>query len=150
MAEIESRNTMLQNSFIKNGDGDYAIKTAPANPTLAYATSSNSSGVVTSPGAGASIAATSSVSAGVYDVTVTVFITGTTATADINNCRLTAAGNSVGRIIAPINGTSGANSNAVTTFRVNMGSNGTFAVIAVGAGTTGAIYAASVIANRVA
>jgi hypothetical protein len=150
VSEVESVNTMTQNAFVKNGDGDYALKTAPANPALAYATSSNSSGVVAAPAAAASIATTGANPAGVYDVTATVFITGTTATADINNTRLLANGSTIGRIIAPINGTSGASANAVTTFRVNMTGAGTFSIIAVANATAGSVYAASIIANRVA
>lgn len=155
MAEVESRNTMLQNAFVKNADGDYSVKvtgsvtTSPSNTGVAYATSSNSSGVVTSPGAAGAIATTGSNPAGVYDVKVTTFITGTTATADINNCRLLANGSTIGRIITPINGTTGGSACGNATFRVNMAGAGTFSVIAVAAGTTGAIYAASIVADRI-
>lgn len=154
MPEAESLSSMLQNSFSKVSDGNYRLKTesTPAIPTIQQSTSTTdtTTNPITSPSAGATIASTASLAAGTWEVEVHSFITGTTATSDSTNMRLTLGATPITRILNPVVGTSGANGLGRTKVRVQVASASSISVITVSAGTTGSIYSANIVATRIA
>jgi hypothetical protein len=108
--------------------------TAPANVT-GY-------GTATSPGAFTNVAATSALPAGLYTVTVTGYLSGTTAAAtDDDNMQLVAAAAGLGRILVNTGG-------GVATLTVPYQSPGGVQLIAqtIGAGTAASVYHASIVA----
>ena len=179
MAESESVGTMFQNSFIKNADGDYALKTTAGTagggavkidatqntvkldqtganngtqtilPVAARISSIVANGKVTTPAAAAALATTAALSTGTWDIEVTAFITGTTASVDIDNIKLTQNSNPLGVVVVPINGVTGATSNGKLRNRVQVGVSAPVIASAVALATTGAIYAVSITATKV-
>lgn len=120
-------------------------------PSVQLVTSVTDSASVTSPGAGAAIATTASLPAGTYNIDVFTFIGGTTVSSlEITNMRLVVGGVAISRIVNPVPGTTGASSPGRITARVVLNSAGTAQVIAVAAGTSGSVYAANIVATRMA
>lgn len=118
-------------------------------PGSQQVTSLSDTNVVTSPGAGAVLATVTVPSNGVYNVEVNSFIGGTTVAAnEINNMRLRVNAVAVGRIVNPVPGTTGATSNGRKSARIAATTGQVIDVIAVNAGTVGAIYAADLVASR--
>lgn len=120
-------------------------------PSVQQTNSGTDSNSVTSPGAGAVIATTASLPAGTYNIEVNSFIGGTTVAAtEITNMRLVVGGTAISRIVNPVPGTSGATSPGRLVCRAVLAAPGTVQVIAVAAGTANSIYAANVVATRMA
>lgn len=160
MAEAESLNTMFHDAFVKNGDGDFSLQTTTsieAGQSVVYtlpigsqATSVTANGKVTTPAAAANIAATPDLAAGTWDIEVTVFIAGTTvANLEMDNTKFNIGVTAVATIIVPVSGTAGATANGVFHIRVNLGGPTPVKVTVAATATTGAIYAASIIATRI-
>lgn len=163
MAEAESTGTMFQNAFKKNADGDYSLKVTSATgsgtqtptqvspPTAAQISSAAASGQANAPATGATIAATASLPAGLYDVETTTHISGTTVAAtDAANMTLFVAGSPFVKLITPVQGTSGAAATGVNRCRVLLATPGVIgAVVGASNATAASVYYATVIATRV-
>lgn len=135
---------LVDGSGTLNGGIPASLPTAQQGNSLTDTTS------VSAPGAGATIATVTPV-AGIYEVIVNSYIGGTTvATNEMTNMRLTIGATPVGRILNSVPGTSGAVSVTQTKFRVSVNGSQAISVIAVVAGTAGSVYAASVVASRIA
>ena len=162
MAASESTNTMEQNSYIKVGDGAYAMRvTGTANgdnpaplemviPVVARVTSTFADGKQAAPGAGTAIATTPNLAAGTWDVEVTTFIGGTTvANLEINNMNLKFGATQLVILGNPVPGTTGATDMGKYRCRVDVPAPTPMSITAVAASTAGSIYYANIIATRV-
>lgn len=108
--------------------------------------------VAAAPGAGAVVATVTPGIAGIWEVSGTVSVSGTTvATADSNNMQLRqAAAAKLTNIPNAVNGTSGAPGAApFGPVLLNLSAADTVSVVAVGAATASSIYAAQIVARLV-
>lgn len=112
-------------------------------------TSITANGKVTSPAAGVAIATTANLAAGTWDIEATVFISGTTAPVEVDNCKFRIGATPVATIIVPVAGTTGATNNAVFHMRINLGGTAPVSVNTAAEATTDSVYAATIIATRV-
>lgn len=105
---------------------------------------------VTSPAADAVIATTANLPAGTYDLEAITYISGTTVAAtEVTNMRLRVGTTAIGRILNPVPGTTGGVATGQLRCRFIAPGGQAANIIAVAAGTTGAIYSASIVARRV-
>lgn len=172
MAEPESINTMQQNSYVKQADGDYAVKTVAsgtgsAQPVsisqvdpnnrvsvipvpVSNVTSLTDTATANAPGVNG-VVCTVTLAVGTWDVEAITFISGTTvASLEMTNMRLRIGGVAVSRILNPVPGTTGGVNTGQLRVRVVVAA-GTPAldIVAVAAATAGSIYAGSLVARRV-
>lgn len=124
------------------------ILSVSINTTLAGGIFSPSSfggiGSVTSPAAGATIAQTAFLAEGWYDVTATVFLTGTVAAADANNMQYQNGTATPTLPVVPAD-----NVPTTVTVRSFFTTNQRAKIVAVAAGTVGSVYNASIVATPV-
>lgn len=126
-----------------------ALPTAAGIPAVQQSTSLSDTNVVTSPGAGATLATVTVPATGTYQVEVVSAIGGTTVAAtEMNNMRLRVNAVAVGRVITPVVGTAGSSGVGSKRARIQATSGQTIDVIAVLAGTTGAVYGCDLVATR--
>lgn len=162
MSQAESVNTMMQGAFVlvDANAGRYALQisglTAGAGgvpietaiPVVTRSTSVYATGKSSAPGAGTTVAQTTSLAQGTWDVEVTTFIGGTTVAAtEIDNMELFLGAASQGRIVNAVPGTAGS-SGAVRT-KLRFDGTGVIAVKANGAATAGSIYVANIVVTRI-
>lgn len=160
MPEPESMNTMFHDSFVKNADGSYSLKTVGAGasgestvqtvlPTASRANSVVAYGKSTAPAAGAAIATTASLAVGTWDIEVSTFIGGTTAAVEIDNMQLKLGATVISTILNPVPGTTGAVNSSQYRVRLQVGVAAAVSVNAIAAATAASVYAASIVATRV-
>lgn len=107
---------------------------------VAASQANETSGNVTAPGAGATIASLTGLAAGTYQVTWTVGLNGAAAAGDANNFELF---DTAGNVIASVNpGAAGEYPQLGVTLTVAAGA--TIGVKAIGAGTAGVVYSADI------
>lgn len=172
MAEPESLSTMQQNSYVKQADGDYAVKTVAsgtgsAQPVsisqvdpnnrvsiipvpVSNVTSQTDTASQNAPAAN-TVICTTALAVGTWEVEAITFIGGTTvASLEATNMRLRIGGVAIGRILNPVPGTSGGVGTGQLRCRVVVAV-GTPAldIIAVSNATAGSVYSGSVVARRV-
>jgi hypothetical protein len=127
-----------------------SLPTAAGIPATQQSTSLSDTNVITSPASNAVLATITVPATGTYQVEVNSFVGGTTvATTEINNMRLRVGGTAVGRVINPVPGTAGGVGNGSKRARISATSGQVIDVIAVAAGTTGAIYGVDLVASRI-
>ena len=115
-------------------------------------TSFQAGATAAAPGAGGNVATITPSAAGIYEVTGTVSVSGTTvATVESNNFNLKAGSTTLlTNIPHAVNGTSGApGSSAFGPVKVQLDGATAVTVNAVGASTASSIYAASIVCTRV-
>ncbi|GHF92110.1 hypothetical protein [Streptomyces griseosporeus] len=127
-----------------------AIATTRAANGVEASTSTTANGSVTSPGADAAIATTATLPAGTWEIEAKTFITGTTVAAlESDNMKFKIGATAVATIINPVPGTTGATDTGEIRMRVNLPAPSPVSVASGAAGTTGAVYKASIVANKV-
>lgn len=118
-------------------------------PTVQQSTSQSDTNVVTSPSANAVLATVTVPATGVYQVEVVSAIGGTTVAAtEMNNMRLRVNNVAVGRVLTPVPGTAGGTGIGQKKARIAATSGQVIDVIAVLAGTTGAVYGCDLVVSR--
>ena len=101
----------------------------------------------TAPAGGTAITTTGSQSAGMYGVTVTTSLTGTTAAGDLHNMQLQVGATVIGPLLTVIPTATGVYQNPQ--FEVLVPSGGAaITVNAIGAGTAAAVYKAHIVLNE--
>jgi hypothetical protein len=166
LAEKESTATMLQASFIKNGDGDFLVKTAAipypgtaATPVKIDAASTAFSGpnaesgfgigAVAAPGAGATIASHTPPAGNAGKLhrieVVTWLAVGAPAAAEDNNMAFKFGGT----VISNLPVARALNVPIKTEFYFNAAAGTAFSIVAVAAATAGVTYCASINATKV-
>lgn len=139
---------MEQNSFVKLGDGDYALQVV--GPSTEYVTTITDTSSVTSPSAGTTIAVTPALSPGVWDLEAITYIGGTTSDSlEPTNMRLVVGGAAISRIMNPVPGNTGGVGIGQLRVRYKLSSSATAGIVAVANATTGAVYSGTIIAKRV-
>lgn len=108
-------------------------------------------GKQTAPTAGTVVATVTPGTAGLWECTVTLAVTGTTvATADSNNFAINqTAAAKMSPVPFPVNGTTGSPSEVVVTVVLNLSGADTVNVTAIANATASSIYSAAVVARRV-
>jgi hypothetical protein len=113
-------------------------------------TSTTANGSVTSPGAGGAIATTANLTTGTWEIECKTFITGTTVAAlESDNMKFQVGATPIATVINPVPGTTGATDTGELRIRVNLAANSPVSINAGVAGTAGAVYKASIVANKV-
>lgn len=150
---------MQQASYIKNGDGDYLLKTAVipysgqpiviAEPTFSKQTSVTANGKQAAPAANTDIAVTANLPQGTWDVEARLAVLGTTvANIEATNMVFRIGNTTVATPTVNVPGTAG--STAPTTFkmRVTLGAATPVSIRSGGtAATAGSIYVADIVAT---
>lgn len=143
--KLDSANNTVK---LDQTDPNNRVATIP-NPA-ANSNSLTDTATVLAPAAGATIATTTNLAAGTWDLEAITFIGGTTVAAtEATNMRLRVGTTAIGRILNPVPGTSGGVGTGQLRARFIAPGGAAANIIAVDAATASSVYSASIVARRV-